>query len=836
MGWISFLHRLTAVPQAFSSGLSDLAFVTAGGQTHLIAGNMGATALSSWTLGTGLTHRAQVTLPPGQGLPLPTVLAPWEDGTDSLIWAGGMGGAGAALYRVTETGQMQPLTGLRPQAGSVVSLAPASVGSTALVFTAARGSDSITAWQRQGDGSFTQTENLRLIPDGPGHDHLALAIAQAGGETWLLAASNQDHSLTSFRITPQGTLDRTARLGADGGLGVAQPTHLQTVTFQGDTYAIMGAAGTSSVSVIRLDPDGALVVTDQVNDTLDTRFQGVTALTVAESQGRVYVIAAGSDDGLTVMTLLPGGRLVGLDTAAHVAGQGLSNPTALTAHVTETGDIRVYAADQGSGLPAGYVIDADIAGGQILTAAVSGGALAGTAGDDILLGGPGNDNLRGEAGRDILLDGPGRDTMFGGPGADLFVLIADGETDRIQDFEAGIDRLDLSDMTRHASPDAITFQPQANGIRLIVGGETVQIVTANGQPLTRQDFDTADLFDLWHIDTSVAVAGRILDGGNGAETLTGGPGDDILHGSGGNDTLRGDMGHDLLNGGPGADRLEGGPGTDTADYTGSVGSLRVDLLFPQINTNIAAGDTFLSIENLIGSQDMDNLRGTQGPNRIQGMANVDYIFGRQGDDTLDGGVGDDVLFGGPGADVLIGGPNRDRAQYSESLTPLLVDLFDPARNTGEAAGDIYLSVEDLAGGRFNDTIVGDNGANRLFGREGQDHLFGRGGNDILNGGAHADRLDGGPGNDTLRGGTHNDTFVFNGGRDVIEDFTFTHADRIAIDRDVLPDGPALSPAQVVAAFARVTGGQVVFDFFDGNQLVLQNLSSTAGLGDVVILI
>lgn len=835
MGWISFLHRLTNVPQAFSSGLSDLAFVTTGGQTHLIAGNMGATALSSWTLGPGLTQRAQITLPPGQGLPLPTVLAPWEDGADSLIWAGGMGGAGAQLYRVTATGQMQALTALEPQAGSIVSIAPVSIGNTALVFTAARGSDLISAWQRQGDGSFRQTDSLRLIPDGAGQDHLTLATAQAGGETWLLAASHHDHSLTSFRITPQGTADRTARLGADGGLGVAQPTHVKTVTFQGDTYAILGAAGTSSVSVIRLDPDGGLVVTDQVNDALHTRFQGVTALTVAEAQGRAYVIAAGSDDGLTVMTLLPGGRLVGLETVAHVSGQGLSDPTALAAHVTAGGDIRVYAADQGSGLPSGYLIDADIGGGQILTASTGGGALAGTAGDDFLLGGPGNDNLRGETGRDILVDGPGRDTMFGGPGADLFIFTADGETDRIQDFEPGIDRIDLSGMTQHASLDAITFQQQANGVRLIVGGETVQIVTANGQPLTRQDFDTADLFDLWHIDTSVAVASRILDGGTGTETLTGGPGDDILSGGGGNDTLRGDMGDDLLNGGPGADRLEGGPGIDTADYTGSVGSLRVDLMFPHINTNVAAGDTYLSIENLIGSQGMDNMRGTQGANRMQGMANVDYIFGRQGDDTLDGGIGDDVLFGGPGADMLIGGPNRDRAQYSESLSPLLVDLRDPARNTGEAAGDVYLSIEDLAGGRFNDTLLGDSGANRLFGREGQDQLFGREGDDYLNGGAHADRLDGGPGNDTLRGGTHNDTFVFNGGRDVIEDFTFSHADRIAIDRDVLAI-PGQSAAQVVATHARVIGGQVVFDFFDGNQLVLQSLSSTAGLSDVVILI
>ena len=73
----------------------------------------------------------------------------------------------------------------------------------------------------------------------------------------------------------------------------------------------------------------------------------------------------------------------------------------------------------------------------------------------------------------------------------------------------------------------------------------------------------------------------------------------------------------------GADAMDGGDGIDTVSYEGSVGSLRVDLLFSQLNTFWAAGDTFTSIENLIGSQGFDNLRGTTENNLIQGMANVD---------------------------------------------------------------------------------------------------------------------------------------------------------------------------------------------------------------------
>ena len=290
-----------------------------------------------------------------------------------------------------------------------------------------------------------------------------------------------------------------------------------------------------------------------------------------------------------------------------------------------------------------------------------------------------------------------------------------------------------------------------------------------------------------------------------------------------------------VNGGAGADAFDGGAGIDTVSYQGSVGSLRVDLMFPGINTNLAAGDTFTSIENLIGSQGFDNLRGTTGANLIQGMANVDYIFGRAGNDTIEGGVGDDVLFGGVGADVLDGGANRDRAQYSESLTALVLDLLNPANNTGEAAGDVYISIEDLAGGKYDDTISGDLGANRLFGREGADQLYGRDGNDYLNGGAHADRLDGGAGNDTLRGGTHVDTFVFNDGADVIEDFTIGTAfttDRIEVD-SALWGGAAMTGSEIVSAYASVVGGQVVFDFGGGDTLTLQGVSSLTGLDSLV---
>ena len=44
----------------------------------------------------------------------------------------------------------------------------------------------------------------------------------------------------------------------------------------------------------------------------------------------------------------------------------------------------------------------------------------------------------------------------------------------------------------------------------------------------------------------------------------------------------------------------------------------------------------------------------------------------------------------------------------------------PASNTGEAAGDTYISIEHFVGGNFNDTLIGDSQNNLLRGGLGAD--------------------------------------------------------------------------------------------------------------------
>ena len=250
-----------------------------------------------------------------------------------------------------------------------------------------------------------------------------------------------------------------------------------------------------------------------------------------------------------------------------------------------------------------------------------------------------------------------------------------------------------------------------------------------------------------------------LDGGSGADIVYGGDGDDWVSGGADSDMLYGGAGNDMLDGGAGADSQFGMQGDDiyfvnnASDTTSEEANQGVDTVW----STLSAMTLSANVENL-RYNGVGAFSGTG-----NGLANV--IEGSSGADRLDGAAGNDQLIGGAGGDALIGGEGSDTASYVTAANGVAAQLLAPGANTGDAAGDSYVGVENLTGSQFGDILTGGNDGNTLAGQSGSDVLSGLLGNDTLRGGAQADILIGDAGSDVFDfDATTNSTA---GARDVI---------------------------------------------------------------------
>ena len=179
---------------------------------------------------------------------------------------------------------------------------------------------------------------------------------------------------------------------------------------------------------------------------------------------------------------------------------------------------------------------------------------------------------------------------------------------------------------------------------------------------------------------------------------------------------------------------------------------------------------------IVATEGSDFVYGAEAGDTIYGGSGQDYLHGLDGDDTINGGPGADFFYGGDGADHLIGGGaplgRHDFAVYTGYTMSLsIIDLREPSRNTGPAAGDTYHGITGVIGTNGPTELHGNGQDNHLDGLSDDDEIFGYGGDDYL----HADtaatlRLVGGPGDDwlstynaryaILNGGAGNDTAAF----------------------------------------------------------------------------
>ncbi|MCB1491749.1 MAG: hypothetical protein KDJ77_08110, partial [Rhodobiaceae bacterium] len=223
-----------------------------------------------------------------------------------------------------------------------------------------------------------------------------------------------------------------------------------------------------------------------------------------------------------------------------------------------------------------------------------------------------------------------------------------------------------------------------------------------------------------------------LDLGEGSDIfhdLTGASLDDAVYAYGGNDVATFTGGRDVFNGGTGTNTL-------VIDWHHATQAVTLTAQSAFVGASFAAATDRVAISSVQNYQ----VTGGSAADSLTGWSNADILRGMAGADTLDGAAGDDTLEGGAGGDTLIGGTGSDTASYSGSPTGVNVQLQYNIIQGGDAAGDTFSSIENLAGSDHSDTLYGNPGANRLEGNGGTDYLKG------LNG---ADELYGGDGDDWL---------------------------------------------------------------------------------------
>ncbi|QIG96265.1 MULTISPECIES: beta strand repeat-containing protein [unclassified Bradyrhizobium] len=401
------------------------------------------------------------------------------------------------------------------------------------------------------------------------------------------------------------------------------------------------------------------------------------------------------------------------------------------------------------------------------------GTFSGTSGNDTVTGTPNgsntNDTLSGLGGNDTLIGGDGADSLDGGTGQDFASYIDSGTAVVASLANPAVN-------TGFAAGDTYT------SIEGLIGSNFNDTLTGNGNTSYLQGGLGADSIiggsanD--YADYANASAGLEVDLADPTQNTGEATGDTYVNiakirGSAFNDTLIGDANGNTLRGGAGADVLNGGGGFDFASYSDSGVGITADLADSSQNTGEAAGDTYISIEGLRGSDFNDHLIGDGNINLLQGGLGADTLDGGAGfdyadyfnatsgvvadlansslntgeaagdvyisieairgtafNDTLIGDANTNFLRGGTGADSLDGGAGYDYADYGNATTGVLVNLANPAANTGEAAGDTFTSIEGIQGGAFNDTLIGDGGNNNLRGQAGADSLDGGAGFDF----------------------------------------------------------------------------------------------------------
>ncbi|EJL87239.1 hypothetical protein PMI16_02920 [Herbaspirillum sp. CF444] len=343
-----------------------------------------------------------------------------------------------------------------------------------------------------------------------------------------------------------------------------------------------------------------------------------------------------------------------------------------------------------------------------------------------------NDSLYGGAGVDVIIGGSGNTYFQGGAGADTLT----GGTQ-------GVNTAGYKTSTAGVTVDLTTG--------LGTGGDAQGDVLSNIQNLIGSAFN----------DTFVAndKVNRLDGGSGGVDTVsyaasTSGVTVNLITGTGSGGYAEGDTYvaiqnatgsayNDIFIANTLANRFDGGSGgSDTVSYASSATGVTVNLSTGVGAGGSAAGDTYVHIQNVIGSAfndtfvaniDANSFDGGSGGLDTVSYANsaagvsVNFVSGRgvggdaEGDtynriQNVIGSAYDDVFIAGPDSRTFDGGSGgSDTVNYGASSAGVTVNMVTMTGSGGYAQNNTYVNIQNATGSSYSDTFISSAVANHFDG-------------------------------------------------------------------------------------------------------------------------
>jgi len=409
------------------------------------------------------------------------------------------------------------------------------------------------------DSSGTPAENfgvdgtLVLNPTGHyGTGNIATVVQPDGSVllgSWLYVGSDGPHDpgdpvYAVQRLAADGNLDTA--FGVDGvvyfdaALGL---DYRAAVTVQADGKIIIAgeSSDNTAFNVLRLNADGSF----------DTSFSEDGKLTIQVPQGeKNYAHSA---------IVQPDGKiLIAGDVITRLNADGSLDTT----FGSQDGQYHLDGSSE-----ANHLIGNDTA--------------------EIIRGLGGDDVLQGAGGRDVLTGGDGADIFRFSQISDSYRTATETGSDRILDFDASQDRVDLISLGFTGLGDGhngtLAIQANADGTRTYLKSFDADV---DGQrfELAFEGNLTGQLNS-----NNLVFTAPTVEGTAGKDVVTGSAMSEVIYGLAGNDRIDGGRGSDVIIGGAGADQLSGGDdpnlsvygrnGINDADvfrYTAATDSYRTD--------------------------------------------------------------------------------------------------------------------------------------------------------------------------------------------------------------------------------------------------------------------